>query len=126
MKLAQCLSIPPTTGMKPLVTIVSSIPPSLPHQDMEEGSLIRVPCVPLSRVLMAANLTQVDFLTISTGTHADQKKILDVTKSSSFNVKVSASYLVSLFLNGEGQDYSMTYGHQEINLENCNVYRSRC
>ncbi|KAK4322001.1 hypothetical protein Pmani_007223 [Petrolisthes manimaculis] len=55
--------------------------------DMEEGSLIRVPCMPLSRVLVAANMTQVDFLTISTGTPADQNKILDVAKNSTFNVK---------------------------------------
>ncbi|KAK3879636.1 hypothetical protein Pcinc_015807 [Petrolisthes cinctipes] len=55
--------------------------------DMEEGSLVRVPCMPLSRLLVAANMTQVDFLTISTGTPADEKKILDVVRNSTFNVK---------------------------------------
>lgn len=56
--------------------------------DMQQGKLTYVTCVPLSRLLLAANMTQIDLLTIATGTEADQLKIRDVIfNSKTFTVK---------------------------------------
>ncbi|KAK8387395.1 hypothetical protein O3P69_018172 [Scylla paramamosain] len=56
--------------------------------DLRRGTIVRVPCFPLSRVLMAANLTAVDMLAIATGTTGDQDRIKDVTYNKKlFHVK---------------------------------------
>ncbi|XP_042858775.1 uncharacterized protein LOC122244872 [Penaeus japonicus] len=55
--------------------------------DEERGSHIWVTCVPLSTILTAANMTQLDLLTIATGAEKDESKIKDVIRSKKFDVK---------------------------------------
>ncbi|XP_063602606.1 uncharacterized protein LOC134778679 [Penaeus indicus] len=55
--------------------------------DEERGSTIWVPCAPLSAILMAANMTRIDMLTISTGAENDEERIKDVLLSKAFDVK---------------------------------------
>nr|XP_027235500.1 protein Star-like [Penaeus vannamei] len=55
--------------------------------DEERGRRIWVTCAPLSSILMAANMTKIDMLTISTGSENDETKIKDVLFSKKFEVK---------------------------------------
>ncbi|CAL4064862.1 unnamed protein product, partial [Meganyctiphanes norvegica] len=55
--------------------------------DEERGSVINVKCTPLSSLLLAANMTSFDMLTIATGVDGDEQRISDVTRGKGFDVK---------------------------------------
>ncbi|XP_069939672.1 uncharacterized protein [Cherax quadricarinatus] len=55
--------------------------------DEERGSFVNVPCMPLSTLLLAANITTIDFLSSATGVDEDEKRIMDVLYSQHFDVK---------------------------------------
>lgn len=55
--------------------------------DEERGRIIWVKCMTLTTILLAANKTSIDLLTISTGSDNDENRIKDVTRSRLFDVK---------------------------------------
>ncbi|KAK3879637.1 hypothetical protein Pcinc_015808 [Petrolisthes cinctipes] len=55
--------------------------------DEERGGTVSVPCVPLSTILLAANITSIDFLTAATGVQDDDTRIAHVIHSKKFDVK---------------------------------------
>ncbi|XP_042224866.1 uncharacterized protein LOC121868377 isoform X1 [Homarus americanus] len=56
--------------------------------DEERGIYISVPCMPLSTLLLAANITSIDLLASATGVDKDEKRIKDVINSKTFDVKM--------------------------------------
>ncbi|KAG7167530.1 hypothetical protein Hamer_G012998 [Homarus americanus] len=84
-----------------LVMARSKLSDNIVQGDEKQGKRVYVPCLPLSKLLVAANMTQIDLLTIATGTGGDHLKILDVTlNKKEFDVKTlliqyPRSYLLS-------------------------------
>ncbi|XP_069171981.1 uncharacterized protein [Procambarus clarkii] len=56
--------------------------------DQKQGKNVYVTCLPLSSVLLAANMTQIDLLAVATGSDADHRTIRDVVLNrEAFDVK---------------------------------------
>ncbi|XP_068206688.1 uncharacterized protein [Palaemon carinicauda] len=55
--------------------------------DEERGGTIRAKCMALTPILMAANMTSIDLLSIATGGDSDEIKIKDVLRSKVIDVK---------------------------------------
>lgn len=62
-------------------------------QDEERGGTVMVACMPLATVLLAANVTSIDLLTIATGVDGDENRIAEVLNSRKFDVKVTILFL---------------------------------
>ncbi|KAK7069341.1 hypothetical protein SK128_009514 [Halocaridina rubra] len=56
--------------------------------DEERGKTIWVQCMTLSSILLAANMTSVDLLTIATGADNDETRIKDAVNIKLFDIKL--------------------------------------
>ncbi|XP_064080440.1 uncharacterized protein LOC135197266 [Macrobrachium nipponense] len=55
--------------------------------DEERGRTIRVKCMALTPILMAANMTSIDLLAVATGSDGDEVRVKDVLRSKVLDVK---------------------------------------
>lgn len=88
-------------------------------KDIEHGKIVMVPCMPLSTLLLAANITTIDFLTICTGSDADNERVKDVINSRKFQVKVGCHVgkrEIRNYTRADGQNYFLKVDFDMANI----------